>query len=484
MAGGRRSFGQRLWQTLGAVKTGVILLVLVVIFAAAGTLILQRPATDPDELQRAYAPELLRVLDFFKLTDVFHSWWFVALLGLVSLSIVAASIQRFPNAWRFYARPYRSTDETFRRALQVQARIPLCEGSEESGLEAAEQVLRRRGFRPERCVRESSFSLFGERNRFSEMAVFIVHASLLLIFAGGIVDAIWGWRGFVALGQGEQAAKIELRDGTMRKLPFAVRCDAAGQQNYTDGTPKRWWSKLAVIDAGREVVNKEIAVNDPLVYRGVRFYQASYGSTGKLDKLVLAVTKRGGKKEEARQISLGLNETAQLDADTSVVLEEFIPDYVVRDGAVYTRSTQMDNPAVHLIVATKSDGKSVNVWMPPISGFQENDRSPYQFDASDLTLGYFTGLQVSHEPGQWGVWAGVLLMGVGLAVVFYIAHMRIWVVPVLDGNGRMELWIGGTANRNKDAFELRFKELVSEIEMKLKSGQAPAVPSSAVSVAG
>ena len=45
-------------------------------------------------------------------------------------------------------------------------------------------------------------------------------------------------------------------------------------------------------------------------------------------------------------------------------------------------------------------------------------------------MGHFTGLQVSHEPGQWGVWAGVVLIGVGLAFVFYVVHTRFWVVPV------------------------------------------------------
>ena len=102
---------RKTWQTLGAIKTGVILLILVVIISAAGTVILQRPATDAEEMQRAYSPQVLHLLDGLGLTDVFHAWWFVALLVLVSLSIVAASVQRFPNSWRYYARPYKSPDD-------------------------------------------------------------------------------------------------------------------------------------------------------------------------------------------------------------------------------------------------------------------------------------------------------------------------------------------------------------------------------------
>ena len=78
-------------------------------------------------------------------------------------------------------------------------------------------------------------------------------------------------------------------------------------------------------------------VNDPLVYRGVRFYQASYGNTGKLDTLVLTATPRVG--QDPKEFTIGLNETHTLDADTTVQLAEFIPDYVVQDGHVYARST-------------------------------------------------------------------------------------------------------------------------------------------------
>src|SRR5208282_6105630 len=107
MASSLRSASRKTWQTLSSIKTGVILIILVVIFSAAGTVILQRPMTDPDDMQRAYSPTMLRLLDAAGLTDVFHAWWFIGLMILVSLCIIAASIDRFPNAWRFYSRPYK-----------------------------------------------------------------------------------------------------------------------------------------------------------------------------------------------------------------------------------------------------------------------------------------------------------------------------------------------------------------------------------------
>src|ERR1700757_3987385 len=134
MAAHIRSLRRKIWQALSSIKTGVVLLITVVVLSAAGTIVLQRPVTDPDEMQRAYSPQVLRVLDAVGLTDVFHAWWFVLMLLLVSVAIVAASVERFPNAWRYFARPYKSTDESFRRGLATQKQIPL--KNEESGLVA------------------------------------------------------------------------------------------------------------------------------------------------------------------------------------------------------------------------------------------------------------------------------------------------------------------------------------------------------------
>ncbi len=177
-----------------------------------------------------------------------------------------------------------------------------------------------------------------------------------------------------------------------------------------------------------------------------------------------------------------MNEKVSLDPDTTVRMTEFIPDYVVSDGQVYTRSAQVENPAAHLVLESK--GKAINVWLPPIPGFAENDKSPYKFEGKDVQMAYFTGLEVSHEPGQWAVWGGVLLMAVGLTAVFYLVHIRLWAVTVRDARGRVGLWVGGTSNKNKDVFEQKFAELVKDIQSELKTQPKPHSEEPAASLAG
>ncbi len=482
MVVGLRSFGHKAWRTIASIQTGVVLLILVVILAAVGTVVLQRPATEPDEMQNAYSPHVLRILDALGLTDVFHAWWFLGLLLLVSLCIVAASIDRFPNSWRYYSRPYKYPDASFRRALHPQGSLAIAD--EESGLVAAERALHSMGYKPERVVREDHFGIFAERHRISELAVYIVHASLLLIFFGTIIDGLWGWRGYLTLSQGQTSNVVQIRDGSKRTLPFAIRCDGAGQENYQDGTPKKWWSKLAVVQDGRDVQKKEIVVNDPLLYSGVRFYQSSYGPNGKVDKLLLIATPSAGSGQK-QEIGLAVDDTVPLDADTTVRFAEFFPDFAVRDGQVYKKSNYLDNPAAHLVVTSKRAGKDFDVWFPPLEEVADNSKAPYQFQATDLKMGHYTGLQVSHEPGQGGVWSGVVLLGVGLALVFYVVHARFWVVPVRDPKtGRCSLWMGGTANRNRDAFEQRFNDLVSSVQKELKAAPGTSVREQVATVAG
>ena len=467
------SIPKRFFKTLSNLRTGIVLLLLVVIAAAMGTFILQRPATDSQKLQSAYSPQTLQWLDRLSLTDVFHAWWFLTLLGLLSLSIVLVSINRFPNAWRFYARPYRKTDSHFRSALPTKVELPIRNASD--GINAAERALKKLRWPVERIADGNQNSLYSERHRFSVMAVYVIHASLLLIFAGGIIDGLFGYSGYLMLQREQTGNVIELRTGAKKVLPFSIKCYEAGQENYADGSPKKWWSKLAVVQDGKEVKTKEIVVNDPLVHRGLRFYQASYGPTGNVEGVKVTATPKGG---TPREITLQMNKPVELDKNTTVTLAEFIPDFFIRDNQVFKRSDDVVNPAFRLQIKQAGIDHAATQWIfPAYNPVSQGQDAGYQFEFRDMQMGYFTGLEVSHEPGQWLVWAGCILMGVGLFVAFYMVHKRLWIVAVPNTKGKLVLWIGGQANKNKDRFEQKFGEVVNSIREELD--RASNIPRSA-----
>jgi len=461
--------GRKIWRTLSSVKTGVILLIVLGVVSATGTFILQRPLTDPDQMARAYSPAVLRALDRVGLTDVFHAWWFVCLMALFGLAIICASIDRWPNVWRYFARPYRVPDLHFRGALPLQATISVRHGA--TAIDAAERVFRARGLRPQRVIEHDQASLFAEKHRTSVLAVYVVHASLLLILLGGIVDAVYGYKGFLMLTPGQQTSTLELRDGSKHPLPFAIRCDATGQEDYPDGTPKKWWSDLVVLERGREAQKKQIVVNDPLVTHGIRFYQASYGSTGTVETLTVSVASGS----DTKHYVLRPDKPVALDNGAGLMLADFIPDAVERDGQVVMRSRELVNPAIHLAIQTAKSSKPVDTWFfPAEQQFAAFAGLPYKIQATDVSMQHFTGLQVSHEPGQWLVWGGCLLMALGLGLAFYTVHQRYWAMLVPGRDGQLTLWVGASPDKKREHYPERFRELTDAMRQELAALPASA----------
>ena len=127
----------------------------------------------------------------------------------------------------------------------------------------------------------------------------------------------------------------------------------------------------------------------------------------------------------------------------------------------------------------RATGATTKVWLLPAQGaIVGGDNLNYKFagptSAKDIDFPAVTGLEVAYEPGQWLVWAGCLMMVLGLFVAFYMVHMRLWVAAVPNASGQLVLWVGGAANKNKDRFEQKFEEVVNEIRTELKNTPAKA----------
>jgi cytochrome c biogenesis protein len=474
---GLKSIWTKLYQTLASVRTGIFLIIVVGIFSAAGTIILQRPTTEPDEMQRGYSPETLLWLDRLGLTDIYHSWWFLTLLCLFCLCLIFVSLDRWPNAWKVYSRPVRFAAPHFRLGLPQTAKLPITD--EAAALSTTERVLGRFGFKAERATEDGATGLFAEKQRFSVLAVFVVHLSLLCIFAGYIVDGIVGYRGNINIPVGQTMGQITVSDNrggeTKKTLPFQIRCDNAGMEAYADGSPKKWWSDLVVIENGKEVLSKKIIVNDPLVYKGIRLYQSSMYPTKTPRAIILTATpKKGG---DSVSIEVPFNGKASLPDGESLAVLHFIPEYYVMDNQVYKKSDELVKPAAQVALIT-AKGETKAFWAcyqdKNCTDNAETADATYDFALTDLSMveSNVTGLEVSHHPGQAGIWIGVVLMALGLVIAFYTQHVRIWAAIADDGKGGKLLWVGGTTNKNRDKFKATFDQIKTALGEELGGGAA------------
>ena len=466
--GKQNSVLNRFLEFFSSTKCGLILLGLLGTAVVTGTIVLQRPMAREGQIEQIYAPQTIRLLNFLGLFDVFHAWWFMLLLGLLGANIVLASLERFPQAWRYFSRPHRVADEWFVRKLPIVREISIRASQPGEALQRAAERLAAAGLHahPE-ALKQGT--LYVEKHRVARLAPYVVHLSLLIIFAGAIVDGKWGYRGFVSLGPGMRSHEVDSLSGNgpVQRLPFTLRCDGAGMEKYPDGSPQQYWSWLAVEENGREVLKKQIFVNDPLTYKGIRFFQASYGPTGAPAKLELEASWPGVARA-AQNFTLRPGEATTLgDSGVQVELADFVPDFVLEGNQLSTRSNEPNNPAIKLQI-TQDGGKRSAVWYFPKSP-QMNfpDESGIAFKLRDLEMGYTTGLQVAKQPGKELIWGGCLILVGGLCLALYMVHIRVWGVVGRDAKGRPVLVLGGQPSKYRESFEDRFNELADALEASL-----------------
>ena len=471
----RQSSFERFLQFFSSIKCGLTLLGLLGVAVILGTVILQRPMASEGQIEQIYAPQTIRLLDFFGFFDVFHAWWFILLLGLLGANIALASLERFPQAWRYFSRPHVLADEWFVRNLPIVREIPLRSQKPQEALPATAREFQRHGFRARRDSLEKG-TLYVEKHRVARLAPYVVHLSLLIIFAGAIVDAVWGYRGYISLGPGTRSRELEplAANAVPRRLPFTLRCDGAGMEKYPDGSPRQYWSQLVVEENGREVLSKKIYVNEPLTYKGIRFFQSNYGSSGKPSKLIIEAN-WPGQDRPSETVTLGPGEKAPLgDSGAQVELAAFVPDFVLEGNQLATRSDEPNNPAIQVLV-NQPGGKESSVWFfPKFPQMNPPNDSGINFELRDVEMGYFTGLQVAKQPGNGLIWGGCLLLSFGLVLALYMVHIRIWGVVGKDAQGRPVMLLGGQPSKYRESFEVRFNKLADQVERSLGSRE-PAV---------
>ncbi len=235
----------------------------------------------------------------------------------------------------------------------------------------------------------------------------------------------------------------------MQELGFTVRCNAFTLETYPSGQPKAYKSDLSVIEGGREMARKTIVVNDPLQYRGIWFYQSSYGQAGGATAQVVVSRKDG---TPAGKLSLAANEAVPIDG------------YGVIRGVNYEDNFQGHGPALQVVVE-KPGKPASSFWI--FRGRPDIDRDrgdSLVFSFEGLSSKMFTGLQVAKDPGVNIVWLGCALMVIGIIIAFFLSHQRVWIRLAQGTDGRVEVVLAASASRNRLAFENKFERIQTGIK--------------------
>ncbi|MBO0614089.1 MAG: hypothetical protein RL122_238 [Pseudomonadota bacterium] len=85
--------------------------------------------------------------------------------------------------------------------------------------------------------------------------------------------------------------------------------------------------------------------------------------------------------------------------------------------------------------------------------------SPWFVQLSTFKQIEASGLQITRSPGKDVVYFGSAMLVIGVFLLFYVAHRRIWVWIKPLGENQSEIVVAGSSNRNQPEFERYFNRL-------------------------
>ncbi|MGA3084823.1 MAG: cytochrome c biogenesis protein ResB [Thermodesulfobacteriota bacterium] len=443
-----KSIGPEIIDFFASVKLALVLLITLAITSILGTVLPQgEPLAFYEQRYGLVAGKLVR---FFQLYDMYHSWWFQCLLLLLTVNLLVCSLKRFSSTWKVAMASPRSVSEHLFETLPFHRKLTFKETPMDSRAWAHSLV----GWhfrKVNRLSSEQGTAFYLEKGRFSRFGVYLIHLSVLVIFLGAIIGSLYGFKGFLELKEGESADQVIIKDGyPPKKLGFSVRLDHFAMAFYPNGMPKEYRSDLSIQEQGVEKQKAAVRVNDPFSYKGIHFYQSSWDQLPVSIKLAL---EKGGQESE---LDLKMEERVPVP-ETPFALQ------AVR----YVNNLSDLGPAIGVILIKDQEEVDQGWILANHPEFHGNRLGEFHLKVKELKTQYVTGLQVNQDPGVWFIWIGASLMLIGFIVTFYFSHQQVWIWIQEKKDSRKELrteiLMGGTAHRNRDAFVRKMEQLTEKV---------------------
>jgi cytochrome c biogenesis protein len=447
----------RLWRFFINMRTGLWLMLAFGLMSFIGAMLMQAPAglsADPaayDAWLKTLQPKYggwTPVFDRLGFFAIFSSVWFKANMALLTTSILACSVNRAPRLWKLARHPRTRMGEVFFSHAPLRAAI-LVPAGPDTALEDVRGVLKAHHFRTviDEGGDDGDLNLYADRFRWGPFGTVIAHLSFVIILIAFFVSSTTGFKNpnfVVPVG-----STVQVGHGS----GLAIKAMSFNDAYYPDGTPSDYASDLILYKNGVQVDRKTIRVNSPLKRDGISFYQAFFGeaaamkvidSDGKVlysDATPLSWTSDDGEH------SIGqFNLPAKKQVVEIVVAASGKTDPNIKAGQVEVNVFQDGTKAA---VASQVVDQSKPVTLAGLSYTFERTRQ-------------FTGLIVAKDPGMNIVWVGSALLTIGLYLVFFFPHRRMW-VRIRKTTGGSEILCASPMKRDL-AFKPQFNQLITDIQ--------------------
>lgn len=456
-----RSIMHWLWSMFSSVRLAVTLILVITGFSLLGALLIQVPSEmskNPqlysywiDTVARSKVGGWASLLSALHLFDVFHSPWFLIAYILLIFNIFICTINRWSSISLSLRGGTIRQRENFYISGNTNAELSNIQVTIDEAAMISEKVLRRRGYRIRTENVENNIYIAADKNRYYRLGTYFSHFSLILFVLAFIAGSYFGFRDTIFTVP--VGSIREIGHGTTLSLQLISFVD----EYYDNGMPKDYRSEVILYENSKPVKQALIRVNHPLLYKGIRFYQAYFGPS--VEMLV-----RDENEHEIFNSNVPLdgffnNQGYQYYEGFFDLPEEGLSVRLI-NSAVKTPNPMI--PEGQVAVDVRKDNDQIDLGLVKLG-------TPGMVGGLEFTFleeSKYSGFQISYDPMSILIWIASTLFIIGIFAVLFFPYRQVWVLAKSISRGNSCLLIRMLAQRSfNSTSELNI--LTNEIEKEL-----------------
>ncbi|MFT9847490.1 cytochrome c biogenesis protein ResB [Aneurinibacillus sp. REN35] len=441
----KKTIVDRIWNFFSSVRNAVIMIILTLIASALGTVFPQERYIPVPKPAEQYYPEAYgtfgRIYYELGFHNLYSSWWFIALMLGIGISLVICSLDRVVPLYRALKKQRVKRDKRFLQIQKVHAALDI-EGKDAAQLSASlEEGLQKQRYH----VRREQNALLGEKGRFSRWGPYINHIGLIIFLLGCLMRLIPGFYldQYVWVREG-QTVPVPETDYYVKNEQFIkeyYKDNEFPEKLDLDGVVVKEYRTHAVLYKNEnaaipgsepkltKVEQHDIRVNHPLKYEGLLLYQSGE-QENQLQALNLTLVDTETKQPlgKAKLDLLSPEKEVKVSEQIKVEVLQYFPDFALDDNKQpITKSTEPNNPAFIVNTISPKTPSGEKQWIFLGNTLTADGKEPqitYEFAKPDLVD--ISGLMVRKDNSIPVIFFGAAISMVGLIMGFYWQHRRIW----------------------------------------------------------
>lgn len=426
-----------LYDMFASLKLAFFLMIAIAIFSMFGSTYIEQEQPLSYYINK-YGENEAHIIMSIHLNNIFHSWYYRLLLYLFGINLIVCSIKRLPPIWRHTFGKERITklDEKAEKHLK-----PISTKFTKDIMDLA-KFLKAEGFKVFYEEDSNAKYIYAEKGKWARLGVYIVHIGLIVLLSGALIDSYLGIRGIMQVPEGTKSntlLSLNIASNKTYELPFYIYEKQFKIITYGKSSPefasavKSYQSYIYIIKDNRIVDKGSLAVNSPFDYKGYNIYQASYGLTGFPKEMkLLAIDKKK---------AIAGNPKKALVGEVQFINSRFALFNGI-DLKIEKSTLNIENPQAGMngdlkpavILKASYNGKDYNIpviYSPQLTLLAYNEMPnlkdfPYVFFMESFDPQYFSGFQVSKNPGTNIIWLGSIITILGMMLAFYKINRKVW----------------------------------------------------------